>query len=328
MLFLSLVEAKASSDRGPEIPESLHRIFADPAVRDFFLDLYRPPRVKKRGGPGTEQENRHLASAFWDTLNLQSLELHRLGTTSFILRCRSELMPGEDIALKCLIFPYTRIEIIARATNDYAIKYPPGEVPCTAKVYCSTPRWIMMKFIEGLTLREVLNSRQGAHGIDEKSPNAYELIKSVVLPLISALSSLEQSGFTHEDLDAVEYHANSACQLTITTSFLIDLGRNYLYTKRIGVGETRKSYFIAPEIRDEGFSSDTSDLYSVGLIMTEICDPVSVQAGKDGAVPDGVYMHRPALARLIEDLIDINPSQRMLLVSKHYGDRYQAVASS
>jgi serine/threonine protein kinase len=323
-LLLELVEVKAVTEKDAGTPPILYEVFGDPGVRQFFLDLYRPPRTRNSKQPSKAQENARLSTIFWDTLDVQSLRIHRLGTTSFILRGRTEFVRGEEIALKCLIFPYTRVGIIESATRDYAIDYPSGEVPGTAKVFCSTAKWIMMEFVDGITLRELLDARSEKISANGHYPDAYQLVEAIAFPLIAALRALTHKGYSHKDLAPSNIMLIHRGDLRYDI-VLIDLGRNYLYTKRIGIGETGEAFFVAPEIRDDGRTSTTSDLYSIGLILAEICDPGRVQ---DGSVPEAVYMYRPALARLIEDLIDVKPAQRMLLLNHISTDQYEAVTSS
>src|SRR6266540_1024068 len=93
---------------------------------------------------------------------------------------------------------------------------------------------------------------------------------------------------------------------------LVDLGRNHLYTRAIGVLEGADAVYVAPEVKDETPGTHPcADLYSLGQVLIAIG---GVGRNEDGTVPDGFYQHTPPmLARFIEDLIDQRPEQRLLL---------------
>jgi hypothetical protein len=62
----------------------------------------------------------------WESVDFSTLEFHRHGTTSFILKGRiGQRSHGEvkTFALKCIIYPFLRIPRISRATRDYATTY-------------------------------------------------------------------------------------------------------------------------------------------------------------------------------------------------------------
>jgi len=97
---------------------------------------------------------------------------------------------------------------------------------------------------------------------------------------------------------------------------LIDLGRNYLYTRRLGLAENQEVLFVAPEVKENSktnaspLSGFKSDLYSFGMIIIELVKP---RRSHIPLIPDSLYQHAPALARFIEDLVDNDPTKRLLI---------------
>ena len=309
--------------------EQLQDLLNDFTVQNWFYKIYEPTMLvddttdQISPTPGKEnpkaEENLRLAKEYWQELNLKDpldpdnpdpLVLYRVGTTSFILRCRINTLAGEKLVLKCLLFPYTQIRPIVKATRDYAKTYLPGKVPMTAKVRSSNDKWILMDFKEGPTLRELLDKRRE----EERSTPPLlrtDLLASIGEPLLKALSSLPPE-IQHEDLtpsNIIVSKNEDGSQRIV----LIDLGRNYVHLHKIWLPDNREALFIAPEVRDDNSSSDKTDLYSFGMILIDLVDPQGVQSIM---IPDSLYQYAPTLARFVEDLIDVNPNNRLLIFNK------------
>jgi len=243
-------------------------LIKDPAVWYWFREVYKPshsPAILQQSFPKQQEEaNLEVAEKHWHELDFDSLDLYCVGTTSFILRCHSSMLAGEHLILKCLLFPYTRIPEIVKATRCYALKYPAGSVPATTRVRSSTDKWILMDEVAGVTLREFLQKRRATNG--QKLPLLYtDLLVSIGKPLLTVLNELSCAGYRHEDLtpsNIMIVEKNAVVEKIV----LIDLGRNYLYTRDIGLEARREAIFVAPEVKDGQNSEDTSDLYSFGMI--------------------------------------------------------------
>jgi len=211
--------------------------------------------------------------------------------------------------LKCLLFPYTRIDDIAEATRKYALPYIAGTVPGTAQVRSSTDKWILMDFIKGPTVQEVLEERRKS---ESKAPPLLrtDLLTLIGTPILKALGSLSSNGKQHEDLTPSNIILRKRPDESIEIIF-IDLGRNYLYTSHLGLEASREALFVAPEVKnmEDSDTADLSGLYSFGMILIDLADPSGVQGD---TIPDSLYQYAPYLARFIEDLIDKKPENRLL----------------
>lgn len=292
----------------------LQYLLRDSAVQKWFKKVYEPDvpdDAAQNSGPANEK-SKPLEQEHWQDLDAESLVLYRIGTTSFILRCRLTDRPGSHV-LKCLLFPYTKVAPIAAATRDYASTYSPGEdddLPIP-KIISSSDKWILMDFIEGPTLKEFVDECRQTEGKDPPSLRT-ELLKQIGPKLLEALWYLrcKRPEMQHEDLTPSNIVVSLSHSGKLEKVVFVDIGRNYLYSRKIGLAETREALFVAPEVREGNKESDKSDVYSVGMILSELVDPQGVQGPR---VPDSLYEYAPTLARFIEDLVDVDPERRLLI---------------
>jgi hypothetical protein len=199
-------------------------LIGDPGVRSALKELYRP----EHGTP---------AAATWEDINFGSLTFHRLGTTSFILEGKEE---REDegtrkrLALKCVLYPYTKLTPIAEATRDYAARFGVQDAKYLISVWASTDKWIVMDFVEGDTLAEFVDK-------ERRKPLGgrrlrLDLLDQLGLPLFRALEELQRrlgdkpyGDVAHQDLSPtnVIVQGRDPDDPSRYTLKLIDLGRNY-----------------------------------------------------------------------------------------------------
>jgi serine/threonine protein kinase len=309
--LLNIAEWQGQATSPPDLGWS-QVLLKEPAVRYWFKQVYAPPQrlSNHQNTPAKQQEAAQLklARKHWRDLDFDSLELYRVGTTSFILRCQIPLLAGEKLVLKCLLFPYTRIPAISESTRNYSWSSQGNTVPATVRALSSTNKWILMDFVDGLNLREFLQVRRMTEG--QQPPHLRtDLLASVGRPLLAALTHLSQAGIYHEDLTPSNIMVHKKTDGSIDQITLIDIGRNYLYTRHVGIKASREALFAAPEVKAGQKTEETSDLYSFGMILIELADPIGVQGG---IIPESLYQYAPHLARFIEDLVDAKPENRRL----------------
>lgn len=285
------------------------QLATDPDVQDALRELYAPA--------GDNDE--------WDVIDFRSLTFHRHGTTSFLLRGlptgrrAGELKP---FALKCIVYPFLRIPTIARATKGYATTYEPPEnveADHLVRVWASSDSWLLMDFIDGKTLAELLAESAGgpAARLD------LERLRTIGGELFSALADLEACEIEHGDLspsNILVVNVEGTQRLR-----LVDLGVNFLYLHNLPGQDGADAAYVAPEIRalsrqvDPGAAVEerarahgrpSGDLYSLGQLLILLgCGRLE----RDRTVPDVFYAEAPLLARFIEDLIDRDPGRRLLI---------------
>ncbi|MGH7930601.1 MAG: hypothetical protein ACREQV_22755, partial [Candidatus Binatia bacterium] len=311
-----------------ETCQALTRI---PSVRSVLLDLYAPDDASPVPLSPVDREQQKNAVEGWNRLQADSLRFHRHGSTSFILRGLPEWSARGRIqfALKCVLLPYSNVPVIASKTESYATDHDSLDdegrsVQHMVQVWASTPRWILMDFVEGVTLSEEIEhlkrnpprsrrGRRAQRAVPLTGNVRLDLIRILGLPLLGALGELHRAGKRHEDLSPsniiVRRRASTGDRYEYDVTF-IDFGRNYLYTRVVGGHEGRDAMFVAPEVRSNEDDVVSADLYSLGRILIALGD---VGENRDGTIPDGFYGHAPLIARVIEDLIDEKPERRLLI---------------
>jgi serine/threonine protein kinase len=326
---------------GDGVPEPIVGVKRDPAelsgqlvqneqVREAIEVLYDP---HWKDGRRLNPKGRAAAAitpnvrARWANIDFSELSFHRSGTTSIIFRGRTR---GEEsngarpeFALKCVIYPYQRIEAITEATKayreDYKLESSQVErIVHLVPVWASYDAWVLMDFIDGPTLAEVLAKadakrtppkREVARTVD------FEQLNRLGTALFAALMELEEHDRRHGDLSPSNIIVEDEGGETPARLRLIDLGVNYLHTRSMSGGRGDAVY-VAPETRRTGKSGDLADIYSLGRLLIAIG---GVPLNPDGTVPDAYYAHSVGLARLLEDLVDEEADHRLTVVAVDKG---------
>jgi serine/threonine protein kinase len=299
-------EAYESSEiAGRPADELCGELVAHPHVRAAIERLYAP----------AEGDD---AMEIWDSIDFSTMGFHRQGTTSVIITVDS-IAPkagwATRYALKCLIYPYLRMPAIVEATRGYKAAFGgderPEESPLVT-VWASHDSWVLMEFVKGTTLTDYLRE------LDEgrKEPKS-EILRPVDIgrlrvlgtALLDAMSVLAAKVGHHNDLTPsniiVQAENPNAVKLK-----LIDLGVNFLHTRTLVGAESRESVYIAPEVKASGKGGHLADLYSVGMVLIAIG---GIPHSAPGTVPDQFYVASVGLARLLEDLVDAEPKQRLVV---------------
>lgn len=307
--------AKDTKDTGHGHWESLaDRLIKNEAVRNAINEIYKPTSNSKE-------------AVAWEAIDFKTLSFYKLGTTSFILKGeRSAAGEGtpESLALKCLLYPYTRTPQIADATKKYQANYGVKGADHLISVWASTGKWILMDYVPGKTLQEWLDNEFGSSrpsGIGTRRVRL-DALQEMSAPLFDALDELQEKGKVHEDLSPTNIIVETR-KIGDKTGYhvtLIDLGRNYLYTRSVGAIEGPDAIYIAQEVKEETPGGHRSaDVYSLGQILIALG---GVGRNPDGTVPDAFYERVPLVARFIEDLIDQNPETRLVLFGSGEGWKF------
>jgi serine/threonine protein kinase len=313
-----LLEARFREPGAPDRPdlfaqqtqrycEELFRILP---VADAVRALYAPAKAAARARPGGQVEQQR-----WADIDFGTVRYYKSGTTSFILDCRG-IQPKdksgvrERYALKCVLFPWNKLTAIASATDQYAEFYGRNNTPdIVVQPFASTVKWVLMPFQEGKTLYDELaefdrEDRSVRERVDKALATGKLLIQALDRLADGDLITVERKRRQHQDLSPGNIILAPGGQVR-----LIDLGPNHLYTRQIGITEHDDAAYVAPEMKNRGWSA-VADVYSLGMILIRtFCG----YAPRDGRVPDEVWDISPALARLVEDLVEADPGRRLLL---------------
>lgn len=298
----------------------------DPAVRRAIAEHYSPDAWIP-GHDTSEIEPSASARSEWNSIDFDTVRFHRHGTTSFILAgypAGAAHGRRRQLALKCLVYPFLQVPTIVRNTAEYYSKYgvPSRDLRHLVQIWASSASWILMDYVPGETLAEHLDRRRGntpgsasADRTTRRPAAAAREIEIDVLAdlgreLFAAMAELEQAGLRHCDLSPSNIIVASGEEGARPSFIFIDLGVNYLYTHALpGIGGPDATY-VAPELRAGGTGTNRTDLYSVGQLLVAIS---GAPGGSDGTVPDLFYAETPVMARFIEDLVDGEPTRRLLL---------------
>jgi hypothetical protein len=144
----SVLEHPAAGS-GHECGRICGTLVRDTAVRAAVRELYRPAAKSA------------TADAEWKNIDFGSLEFHCHGTTSIILRgtvAVSAHGTRNVFALKLVLYPFLRIPTVAKSTESYMSRYSQAnrQQSHLVRVWASTGRWILMDFVEGIALSDLL----------------------------------------------------------------------------------------------------------------------------------------------------------------------------
>lgn len=333
LLLLTLLGLRESQDRrlgtagagGTGTAAACAALVASAPVRDAIRAVYAPAGGRTPAGAADPAADPRLC---WrDSIDFDTLEFHRYGTTSMILGGTSTAALGQrqPFALKLILLPFLRLPRIERSTGEYRQRYGGQDFDCRhlVRVWSSSSSWILMDFVDGRPLADAGLVRPAPAGPARRPDVAGRLnlgrLKAYGLALFDALE--EMDGYLNRDHRAArEVHADLTPSNILVTEDrdrpflrLIDLGPNYLHLDSLAGREGEEAAFVAPEVRAD--SADPSrlsraDLYSVGQLLVLFC---GVRPNPDRIVPDELYARVPMVARLVEDLIDERPDRRLLL---------------
>jgi serine/threonine protein kinase len=320
LVFGRSIEYSSRYARGDEEPTAaeidyLQRLLIDSAdVAVVLNSIYHFDEL----APGALPPLKHSMSLDW-----QTLDVHRLGTTSLIFSVYGAGVDTRKFALKLSHVLFTTVGPIASSTSSYFHEWRDVSRTCpfTPRIIASGTGWILEEFIEGPTLREFVR--------DHQSIDPLGLTLSVLPPILEALESFHSAnhGLGHGDLNPANIiiQKRSAAPTEISArdshyeyvAFLIDMGRNLLASDTIGRVRSVDTAFVAPEVRemppDQGVVDRSADFFSLGHILA-FC------LGYDRTdgfyyVDERLFRDQPMLARLVCGLINNKASARVRYVN-------------
>ena len=276
-------------------------LVAHPYVQHAIEHLYAP----------SEEDDE---AAVWDTIDFATMAFHRQGTTSIIVKVDSVAPKAgdpEEYALKCLIYPYLRIQPIVEATRGYKREFGgkrPKDSPLVT-VWDSYDSWVLMDSSKGR--RSPTTSARPPSSAGNRSPRSCGRSTSSSCGPSACSCSTRWKCSPRTWATTTTSHPRTSSSGSRRLPFeikLIDLGVNFLHTRTLVGAESRESVYIAPEVKAKGKGGHHADLYSVGMVLIAIG---GIPHSAPGTVPDQFYVASVGLARLLEDLLDADPEQRL-----------------
>ena len=125
--------------------------------------------------------------------------------------------------------------------------------------------YIVTDYIDGPSLADYLhiNSHQG------RFPQGVDLVR-MLTPIAAALDYAHQQNIVHGSIKPSAIVLDK--HVTPEVSKLTDFGVHHLYNPRALPLED--TYYIAPELAQGQYATDRSDLYSLGVVLYELCTGV------------------------------------------------------
>lgn len=291
----------AETDKRDEAEEEARQLLGDEAIQHCFGRFYG------------------IADGFL----LDQSRLHRIGTTSLILRCplKPEEKFGEtmDTALKCLLPRYHGVRAIRAATEEYKAT---NAYPGAPAVRDSTSLTIAMDFIEGETLEEHLEKRAAQSKDRSLSETDIAFLRDLGVAICKSLDRLAQQDRQHLDLSPSNIIIEDLDTRPMRLR-LIDFGHNFMINERVGSSAAfrRAELYVAPELMDNpSLKNWHSDVYSLGVILLSAAAKRQLKREEVGLELDRLWQGdlewegAPTLARAIEEMIDDDPRQRLILM--------------
>ncbi len=147
------------------------------------------------------------------------------------------------------------------------------------------------------------------------------MCKDILFELCGILSANLRNGLRHLDLSPSNIILKRDGKINADSSdeenwipYLIDFGRNYLLTERVGSGYAfaQAQIYIAPELLKGEQGTAFSDVYSLGMIFLALLsesrpDPLGISAHLDSA-----WSKYPDFAMTVSEMIDVKPEFRVL----------------
>jgi serine/threonine protein kinase len=269
---------------------------------------------------------------------LDDATLHEIGTTSVILECEKS-NPKELVALKCVLPRHFTVRAITEGARQYGERHR-AILSIAPTVFGSNERAVMMEFVEGRTLAQHFEADQLA---DPRpgDPRGEQLARTRALGG-TQIEFIRQLGRTLCDvLEAL--HAKDQCHLDLSPRNiilvreryplevrLIDFGRNFAIADGVSssLALARASVYVEPHmITHERRGDWRSDCYSLGIILLEAAALRPLHRETIAAelwrlwTGEHAWDGAPGLARIIEDLIDAEPEQRLVFVGAEAPER-------
>jgi Protein kinase domain len=315
-IFLDLVTRASLHETPPaDLRIAAKTLLLDDMVREGLRVIYRL------------DESSELADC-----DLSQADLHEIGTTSVILDCCRHTPPHERVALKCVLPRHFGVHAITSAALHYGQHY--GAVLSVAPdVYGSNERAVAMAFVPGRTLAERFADDHVPEQPDDPKGKKRAALRALRGPHIEFIHELG-----HKLCDVLTLlSADNQCHLDLSPRNiiliqedpldirLIDFGRNFAIADGVAssLALARASVYVEPQmITRQRIGDWRSDCYSLGIILLEAA--ARQQLNRDSInqelwrlwTGEHLWDGAPGLARIIEDLIDAEPDQRLAFMER------------
>ncbi len=198
-------------------------------------------------------------------------------------------------------------------SSDHVVKVFEVHVPQDVKLpyrsieeYLADPPYIVMEFLGGGTLRQLLNEK-GALPLDR--------FADVALQIAESIRDVHRAGLAHLDLKPENIMFKDRARRTVK---IVDLGSAKIAIGGSVVASQLSPAYAAPELLYGGRGTPESDIYSLGCIMYEMLTGINPQAFvMGGEKPPHPSRYNGAVPTHVGDVVlrclDLDPRSRPTL---------------
>ncbi|MCS6884047.1 MAG: protein kinase [Acidobacteriota bacterium] len=280
----------------------------DPLIGQVFLERYEILRLLGRGGMGTVYEGRHL----------------QLGRKVAIKVMQSSALTGESMTFRFM-----------REAKATAMLEHPNAVTIYDFGTIDDKAFIVMEFINGISLREMLNKT------GRLTPKQ---ALSLFAPICSVVEAAHKIGIVHRDLKP----ENVMLKQTEDGSFVVkvvDFGlAKILHADDPKLTQTGQimgtPYYMSPEMFEGNLSTPSVDIYALGIIFYEMIAGSPPYTGSLEAIIAGhllkplppVRSYVPNLDKRLDEVLEKalckQPEKRFSSALKLLNELQSVIASS
>ena len=242
---------------------------------------------------------------------LPGLCFHKTGTTSVILQS------NRAYALKVIRPRFQNVPTITAGTAQYKKRVRLISHTVAPKIHESAPLWIVMSFIDGVTLTQfaaehlsTVKSIQVIRNSGDRGTLTEEQLTSISDILDRVCTALSKCAHADPAIHHLDLSPDNIIVSTISGALdirLIDFGVNYLLKEHVGSvgGLSRAQNFIAPELQTSScVAPELADVYSLGMILLELVAQHQFKKEQLTTELDAVWNRYPDIAELVEDMIE------------------------
>lgn len=234
------------------------------------------------------------------------------GGMSLVYRCTDTRL-DRTVAAKVILDSYADDEAFLQRFQREAKAMAALSSPHMVTIYDFGATYLIMEFVDGGTLRELLR---------ERGPMPPHAVVAVMEPILRALSVVHDAGMVHRDIKPDNVLINRQHQVKLSDFGLVRSQQSTTVTSDQIIGTVA---YLSPEHLTGKVSHPASDIYSLGILMFELLTgSVPFQEGNDLQRAYQRLEHDvPAPSSCIQGVPRQFDEMVATACSRHLGDRYQ-----
>lgn len=175
-------------------------------------------KVKKRKNPELESEAKEILSQFGNNIKFKYLSHGSFSEIYYFeVKTSGKLKPG-----KYVIKIFNKYQdVVDSDTIEYLLKLSDNNL--IPEIYYITDKYIIMKYIEGVTLKSITKINTANDWIIESDLYTFDELNTILLNIVKLLKKWHRLGFAHGDL-----HSDNIIISKLGKIYLIDPKIEYM----------------------------------------------------------------------------------------------------